>query len=99
MSKKYQYYFENENDDKCYTREHFDEIMKKENKPAVKVVKANPVKDCDFFWCNKYRDIYQRGDCSSECDYYEPRNGKSGCCKHFSETLYEQGDKVILTLK
>jgi hypothetical protein len=43
----------------------------------------------DFFFCKAAQAVGETGECGSGCKDYAPRNGKSGCCKHFSNALYE----------
>ena len=33
-----------------------------------------------------------------QCNDYEPRNGKSGCCRFYTTTLYIHGKKITLKL-
>jgi hypothetical protein len=39
------------------------------------------------------------GGCGKVCKYYNPKNGKSGCCKHYSLKFYEPTDKSITITK
>jgi hypothetical protein len=43
------------------------------------------------------KNSYDYDGCGKVCDEYEPRNGKSGCCKHMS-FCYEPGREYLLTI-
>jgi len=45
-----------------------------------------------FFYCKKYNaaGITADSGCGKLCEFYEPRNGKSGICKYWGYT-YEEG--------
>jgi hypothetical protein len=90
------YYFLNE-DSECHSIEWFKEYMLEYNLDKLEVFRA--VKDpCkDYFFCQKYGELGDTGNCGKECKNYEPRNGKSGCCKHHTH-CNEQGEKVTLEM-
>ncbi len=84
------YYFSDDWDDRCYTKDTLIDLMKtewgiKELKiyPAIMMVKG------DYFYCKKFREVGEVGEgCGKECDKYEPRNGKNGRCR-YSNNCYE----------
>jgi hypothetical protein len=51
----------------------------------------------DLFWCRQYFGCGEKGNCGKLCKHYEPRNKKSGCCKHYGN-LYEEGRPYILNV-
>jgi hypothetical protein len=95
---KKQYYFLNEYSEICYTKSYFDEYMKDNGIDQVKVFEAIPDKTSGVFWCKC--DCFCGDDssesCGKQCLNYSPRNGKSGCCKYYTTTLYLRGDSIIL---
>lgn len=99
---KKRYFFENEDADHCYTEAYFQEKMKDEELAEITVLGANKSKEKDFFYCKAIGEVCSMppdGEpCGQECTDYEPRNGKSGCCRYRS-TLFEHGEEVILKLK
>ena len=97
---KAEYYFLSENDEICYNKAHFLDLMEQEGWTEIEVYKAVPEKYNGIFWCK--HDTFC-GDSSSEycgkqCKTYAPRNGKSGRCKYYSNILYGKGEQLILTL-
>jgi hypothetical protein len=97
--KKEKLYFLNEDEELCFTEEHFQNIMEQEGLNEIEVFRAYPSKEKGVFWCNEHSFC---SDDSSECcgktncDEYEPCNGKNGRCKFHSLQLYTWGEKVIL---
>lgn len=91
------YYFETEDSEICYTKEHFVEVMKEESLTEIEVIEAKRTKDNEYFWCTYFGEVGEKGYCGKACKEYTPRNGKSGNCKH-NGSLYEKGEKTILKL-
>lgn len=93
-------YFENQDAEYCYTKEHFIEKMKENNIDSMEVLKAVPDKIDSIFWCKAIGEVVDSDydPCGKVCENYEPRNGKSGCCKHYKKTLYTHGDKTTIKL-
>lgn len=92
------YYFYNEDDEKCVTlaivkgRMAFDQITEKE------VAKAKMVIGDDIFYCSHFGEVGEtRQGCGKECQFYIPRNGKSGRCTK-SKNCYEHGSKILIKL-
>jgi hypothetical protein len=98
MSKE-QFYFSNKDSEVCYTRRKFDFYMEERGLSEIEVYKAEKYKSTDVFWCQVecFCGDDSQDTCGKQCSSYEPRNGKSGCCRHYSKYLYEKGEKVILT--
>ncbi len=85
-------YFETKHSEHCYSEDYFEE--------GQEVFEAVPEKILGIFWCKKDCEVWEKdihyNPCGKNCKNYSPRNGKSGCCKHYSNIVYSQGKKVIL---
>mgnify|MGYP000968237924 FL=1 len=79
----------------CYKGEY---LLEEAGVDELEVYSANPIKDDSLFYCKEFESCGEKGECGKDCEGYEPRNGKSGCCKHLGQ-LYEHGDKVIIKNK
>ena len=101
MSKP-KYYFERSDSEMCYTKEYFQDLMADEGVEEIKVFHAIPdLFGGGIFWCKSQSFC---GDdttdtCGKQCEDYDPKNGKSGCCKHHTSWLYIHGDEVTLKIK
>ena len=97
IMKKEKFYFEKEDSEVCYTERYFvsEEILEAEVYEAIKY------KSSDVFWCRTecFCGDDSKDTCGKQCRNYEPRNGKSGCCKSYTKTLYMHGEKVTLKFK
>ena len=91
-------YFGLDDDEFCYPKQHFLEEMDIDDLTGLEVYEAEREGMSNFFWCKEYSFCAERGmaDCGRECNEYEPRNGKSGCCKHHTNQVYGYGKKVII---
>lgn len=94
-------YFKNEDADMCYQKEYWIEYMKTEGLTEIEVMKAIPNKILDIFWCKQHCMCGDKSEksCGKECKFYAPRNGESGCCKHYTTRVYFHGEKVTLKIK
>ncbi len=95
---KQQFYFKNEDSEICYTKDYFLDEMKDEKIAEMTVMEAVLDKSPGIFWCKEH---FFCGDnsqdtCGNQCNAYEPRNGTSGCCKHYTTRIYSHGEKIIL---
>ena len=81
------YYFENIDSEKCYSKDYFPK--------GSEVLEAILEKGTGMFYCKKYEDLGELGECGKECPDYISRNGKSGICKHHG-LVYSHGEKVII---
>ncbi len=96
MSKKY--FVNIFNDSFCYTKECIIDMMKVEGIKEVKAYEAVIDINNDFFWCKEFGEVGEKGQsCGKKCGFYEPRNGKSGCCKHVGN-LYTKGKEVKINI-
>lgn len=59
---------------------------------------AIPTKFPGFAWCRAVDAVIDESEfpCGRECPEYEPKNGRSGMCRHKSNKLYELGELVKL---
>lgn len=91
------YYFLN-NAEKCYTIDFFKNYMRDSDLKELELFEAKKEENIDFFFCKHFEEIGEKHDfCGKMCNKYEPKNGRSGCCK-YNGSLYEKTDKKI-TLK
>lgn len=93
-----QFYFYNDYDEECYTKERIIEMMREDGVIGKKVFKAVKEDIKDVFYCREYTSLVDKGECGKQCESYDPRNGKSGICKHHGN-LYAQGEKVTIKIK
>jgi len=98
---KKQLYFEDIDSNICRSEEYFQNIMKRDGLQEMKVLEAFPYREEGLFWCYIAHEVADKSDqpCGKECNHYEPRNGKSGCCKHYTRQFYHHGDEVTLARK
>ena len=83
----------------CYPKDTIIEKMKYEGLTEVKANLAEIHKSNDFFYCKEFGNIGEKGEsCGKICDFYTPKNGKSGCCKHVGN-LYIYGKEVTIKCK
>ncbi len=93
------YYFENEDAEICYNKEHFDDMMRETGNLSIRVFGALRENFGDVFWCSFYGESGTKGEsCGKICKEYKPRNKVSGCCSHVGQ-LYSHGDLITLALK
>lgn len=95
---KKQYFFENEDAEHCYQEDHFQNQMQKDGLTEITVLEANKSTDKQYIYCVSIDECGEASGCGKECDDYEPRNGKNGCCRH-RRAIYEHGDEVTLYKK
>lgn len=85
--RKEKLYFSNEIDEEmAYTKSFLIEEMKERGLSEINISEAIRELGTDYFFCKAVGEVGMRGEayepCGKECKLYEPRNGKSGCCKH-----------------
>jgi hypothetical protein len=53
----------------------------------------------DYFYCKDIDENMDKtfGECGKQCESYQPKNGKWGCCK-YREYIYEPGKEFTLTM-
>lgn len=96
MSKKL--YFSEIEEDYANTLEFILEEMKERELSEITVNEAKREIQSDYFYCKKLQEVGEKEECSkSNCEFYEPRNKKGGCCKYFGFT-YEPSTEFKLTI-
>ena len=81
----------------CYTKDYFIEKYATEDEIVLYEAITDRIKG--IFWCKEeqFCGDDSRDSCGKKCRAYKPRNGKSGCCKHYTTKLYTHGDRIKLT--
>jgi len=95
------YYFEAQDSERCYGKDHFIQEMKDNFITEMEVFPAKMITGEDFAFCTEFDDCMEvrTGDCGRFCEEYKPRNGKNGRCK-FSCNCYEPAEKsIVIKLK
>jgi len=96
LNYKKQYYFSKEQKEQCFTKEYFQEYMKKQNLTDLKVYEAKRVNGTGFFFCKEFSEMGEsKESCGNICEKYSPRNEKNGICKHYGY-VYGQGKEITL---
>jgi hypothetical protein len=94
-------YFSGFNEEICYPIEWILNEMKERGLDVVEVYLAQRELGTNYFFCKAVWLVSEHGDgfgdCGKSCEIYEPRNGKSGCCKHRG-FCYEPGVEFTLTI-
>ena len=95
---KTQFYFKKQDSEICYDKKYFQDYMNENGLTEMEVFEAIPEKINGIFWCKYYCSCGNKGEdgCGKDCPHYTPRNGKSGCCKYYTNILYTHGEKIIL---
>ena len=89
------------NEEMAYTKTYLIDEMKERGLFEVEVSIAVRELKTNYFYCRALGEVLIKGKgydpCGKECDDYDPRNGKSGCCKHRG-LCYIPGAKYRLTV-
>ena len=95
---KKQYFYNKERESMVYTIDFFNEMLNEE-KETEEILLYEVTRDIGGpMWCDINGYFVSLGDCgSSECEDYEPCNGKSGRCKFLKNGFKDTGKKFILT--
>lgn len=94
------YYFETKDSEMCYSKEYFQNLMEERELTEITVFGAKIETGSGFFFCKEFYAVGEvNGTCGKFCSKYNPRNGKSGRCKHSGYFYDNTGEKVILKLK
>jgi len=100
--KKIKTYFSKLSEEFSQIKEWLLNEMKECGITELRVNEAKRIVGSEFYFCEAFYAIGEKNSidydgCGKVCDEYEPRNGKSGCCRHRS-FCYESGKKFILTI-
>lgn len=92
------FYFTGNDSELCWELKFLLSQAKENGLSEIELIEAIPDKSKDYFFCKWIGDVSESGSCGYKCDGYEPRNGKSGICKH-KTFCYEKGGKVTFKIK
>jgi len=81
-------YYSEHNDEYCYPLDYFEK--------GKIVFEAKIIRNVDMFYCTLVYEVGEKGSCGKSCEGYEPRNGKSGICKHNFPVYEKTGKKIIV---
>jgi len=99
--KKQKLYFSDFDEERAYTLDYIIDEMKERELVECEVAVATRDTDKSYFFCRAVQEVCVKppeGEpCGKECCDYEPRNGKSGCCK-FRGFCYEPGKSFKLSI-
>jgi hypothetical protein len=93
-------YFYNEGDEICVSIESIKEMMIDDELTEKTVSEAVIDPDKSYFWCTETGDagLSDEGTCGKYCEYYKPRNGKSGVCL-FHRRCRTPGKEITVKIK
>jgi len=88
------YYYKDGDSEYCYPLEYHLEYMRENGIEKMDVFEAKMENDSEFFFCKEVMEVGEKnGTCGKMCEDYQPRNNKSGICKHYGY-VYENTDVV-----
>jgi hypothetical protein len=84
----------------CYSESYIRDVMEDEEIEEITVYRAQREKNADSFYCHEYGQVGLKSEteCGKSCQGYAPRNGRSGICKHHSNT-WESTDEAVTLRK
>lgn len=94
------FFFEN-GAELCYRLSSHIENMIDAGIDELKLHLAERETDSGYFYCRFYGSVGEKsdGECGKMCEGYEPRNGKSGACKHSGYTYDNAGRQFLLRIE
>lgn len=99
--KKEKFYFSELEEENAYSIEYLLEEMKEQELTEIDVSLSVRDLKSDYFYCKELNEVCDKppdGEpCGKLCSDYLPRNGKSGCCKHYG-FVYIPGKDFILNI-
>jgi len=82
------FYFSKDEEGFCYSLDYFDD--------GTILNLAEVDTDKSHFYCRAHGEPYEKEDsCGKVCSEYEPRNGRSGMCKHQGRCFVPTGNYFI----
>ena len=95
--KNTKFYFLSKDSEVCYPLEYVKMLMDLNGLVSLDIYPAVMSKVPNMFWCKHYELIGDKTEdsCGKRCNHYQPKNGKSGCCVHYSNRMYEPADEPI----
>jgi hypothetical protein len=94
-------YFSNiTSEERCYPLDYIKQKAKEEGVRQIEVREAEREINSDAFYCSKEDEIMGKGFgyCGKECKFYQPRNGKSGICRHNKQVYTPKKEVKIIKL-
>ena len=88
------HYFLNKDEEYCFTKEHYVRRMNEVGLTYIAVYEAKKVRDKELIFCKAVGEPAEK-NCGRQCEFYSPRNGKSGICKH-DGMLFECTDNRLI---
>ena len=98
--KLHQSFFFGNGADLCYRLSSHIENIIDSGIDELKLNLAERETNSDYFYCRFFGRVGEKSDggCGKMCKGYEPRNGKSGICKHSGYTYDNTGREFLLRL-
>lgn len=98
--KKNKYYFVDElSTEFCYTMDSIKDKMKFNDLKSVNAYEAIKEKSSEYFYCKEYGEIGEKHEtCGKRCGAYDPKNGKSGCCKKVGSLFFKSVDFIKIEI-
>lgn len=95
---KTKFYFKYKDSETCYSESYFINYMKDNDIDKIDVFEAIKERVEGAFWCKHecFCGDNSQDTCGQQCVNYSPRNGKNGCCRHYTTLMYTHGDKLRL---
>lgn len=93
-------FFSDSHEESCFTLNYYIELIQEGMYEEIILDGAQIVKGEDEpFWCNEVHEPAEStiGCCGNICEWYDPRNGKSGRCKQHRNCYEYSGRKFKLT--
>ena len=91
------FYFNEHDDEYAYDLDYHYHFMEEEGLTEMKVFEAKRETATGLFFCKHFGEIGERGNCQG-CEAYQPRNGKSGICRHWGYTYEKSDNERVLKL-
>ena len=91
-------FFRNDDAD-CYKLEAQYDHMREHGIEEMDIYLAEREINAPYFFCREFGEVGEKGQgtCGRHCEAYQPRNGRSGVCKHYGY-VYQQTE-VKFTIK
>ena len=85
----------------CYSKDFFISKMKEFGLNETLISEAKRELKTDYFFCKATVSIGIKEEtiCGRLCEYYKPRNKKSGCCRFRGFCYTPEGKKITLKIK
>jgi hypothetical protein len=90
-------YFLTKDTEYCQNIESIFDEMIAQGLTEMEVYEAEKTKDNNYFFCNEFGEVAEKGMCGKGCTSYNPRNGKSGACRYLGN-LYALGNLVTIKI-